>query len=375
MKICRYIYIYLIKPLLFRLHPDHAHALTMRFLAIAGAVPGVPQLIRALLTRRRPELEVSWQGLHFSSPVGLSAGLDKNGVAVPIMQAVGFGFTEVGSVTARRCDGNPKPWFYRLPRTKSLVVHAGLANEGSAPVIARLERLPRALRLAYPKVLSVARTNDEQASGDDEGIDDFLISFKRAHAAAAVQIIELNISCPNATVGERFTDPILLQKLLQRLQKTHPTKPVFMKMPITISWAQAKAIIDVAAQHSYIKGLVFGNLAKDREKIQLQDPLPSTVQGGLSGAPTRAKSTEFVHKTYKTYGDRFTIVGVGGILTPEDAYEKITAGATFVELITGLIMNGPQFASEVNQGLVELLKRDGFTHISEAVGSAHKKAR
>jgi len=373
MKIRRFIYTRVAKPILFSFNPDQVHSMTIRFLALAGGVPGVARAVEAFSVSKHPELEIEWQGMHFSSPVGLSAGMDKNGQAVQIMKAVGFGFTEVGSVTARRCAGNQKPWFYRLPKTKSLVVHAGLANHGVDVILPRLERLPRQFREDYPTIVSVARTNDEAASSDEAGLEDFIIGVNKALSSPAVQIVELNISCPNAFAGERFTDPTLFAALLERIAKLKPRKPVFIKMPIELSWAKTKKLIDIADASGIVTGLVYGNLKKNRSDVDLKDELPDSIEGGLSGVPTRKKSTELVFNTYKEYGKRFVIVGVGGIFTPEDAYEKIKAGATFVELITGLIMNGPQFIEEVNDGLVELLKRDGFAHISDAVGAAHKR--
>lgn len=372
MKVRRFMYQKLAKPVLFSFSPDTAHAMTIKFLSLAGGVPGVARTVRAFSVRRHPELEMTWKGISFTSPVGLSAGMDKSGQAVALMHSVGFGFTEVGSVTARRCAGNPKPWFHRLPKTQSLVVHAGLANHGAATVIPRLERLPRRLREGFPKVLSVARTNDKRASTDEAGLRDFFVTTKRALKSPAVQIIELNISCPNATVGERFNDPVLFAELLRRVASLKPTKPIFIKMPIELGWERTKALIDIADASGIVSGLVFGNLKKDRSDVALKDELPDTIKGGLSGLPTQKLSTELIRKTYAEYGERFTLVGVGGILTPEDAYEKIKAGATFVEILTGLIMNGPQFVEEVNRGLVRLLKADGYVHISEAVGSAHK---
>jgi len=364
----RFLYQHIAKPVIFAFSPDQAHHMTMEFLALAGGVPGVAKTVEAFSVTKHPELEFVWRGMHFSSPVGLSAGLDKNGQAVPIMKAIGFGFSEVGSVTARPCEGNPKPWFYRLPKTKSLVVHVGLANKGIDVIISRLEKLPRLFREEFPTVLSIARTNDKRTSSDEAGIEDFIKSTKKALRSPAVQILELNISCPNAFCGERFTDPTLLAALLTRVADLKPHKPIFLKMPIELSWADTKKIIETARLSGVVQGLVYGNLKKDRSTVDFKEELPDTVKGNLSGAPTREQSTALVAKTRKVYGDVFTIVGVGGILTAEDAYEKIKAGATFVELITGLIMNGPQFIEEVNNGLVELLKRDGFSHISEAVG-------
>ena len=361
------------KPVLFAFSPDMVHSMTMQFLALAGGVPGLPKAVHAFSTVKHPELESTWRGIHFTSPVGLSAGLDKNAQAVKIMQAVGFGFSEVGSVTARRCAGNLKPWFYRLPKTQSLVVHAGLANIGVDGVMRRLEKLPQTVQKNYPTILSIARTNDKPASSDEAGIADFLVTAARALASPAVQLIELNISCPNAFAGERFTNPKLFEQLLARIAELKPEKPILVKMPIELTWEQTDELIRIADTSGIIAGFTFGNLRKDRSGVDFKEELPESVEGGLSGAPTRQLSTNLIAKTYEKYGNKFLLIGVGGILSAEDAYEKIKAGATYVELVTGLIMNGPAFVEEVNTGLVRLLKKDGYTHISEAVGTAHSR--
>ena len=375
-KVRAVLYKHVAKPVLFAFSPDQAHDMVIRLLSLAGGVPGFAGAVRAFSVSRHQELEVEWKGMYFSSPVGLSAGLDKSGRVVPMMKALGFGFSEVGSVTARPCKGNEKPWFYRLPHTESLVVHVGLANDGAEKVMRRLAKLPRPFREEYPTILSVARTNDEAASSDEAGIEDFVTTVRHAEASTAVQMIEINISCPNAFCGERFTDPALFKQLLRAIKKLKPSKPMLIKMPIDLSWKQTQKIIDVAAEFSMVSGLVFGNLKKDRSDVVIheRDTLPETRLGGLSGAPTRAKSTELLRNTYQAYGDRFTLFGVGGVLSAEDAYEKIKAGASFVELVTGIIMNGPQFVEEVNAGLVRLLKADGFTHVSEAIGTSGRNA-
>ncbi len=356
-----------IKPVLFRFSPDSVHKQVTKGLSIIGAIPGVRQTVQKVSVRKQPTLKMQWQGMQFSSPVGLSAGLDKNGRIMPMIQALGFGFAEVGSVTAEVCAGNSKPWFYRLPKTQSLVVHVGLANEGVEAIVGRLERLPKKVAADFPKVLSIARTNSKDASGVKEGINDYITSAKRAKSSPAVQMIELNISCPNAFGGQTYTTPLLLEKLLKALDKVKVGKPTFIKMPVDLTWPETKALLDVIVKHD-ITGITMGNLTKKRNKAELKDDLPDSVAGGLSGAPLKVKSTELIRKSYKAYGDTLTIIGVGGILKPEDAYEKIKAGATFVELITGFIMNGPQFAEEVNRGLAKLLAADGYKHISEAVG-------
>lgn len=372
-KVRSFLYTRIAKPILFSFSPDQAHTMTINLLKMAGGVPGVSKAVRAFSVSKHVELEQDWMNMHFSSPVGLSAGLDKNGQAVPMMKALGFGFVEIGSVTARECSGNPKPWFFRLPKSKSLVVHAGLANHGVDVILPRLERLSRSFREDYPKIMSVARTNDQESASNKAGIDDFYYTFKKAKNSPAVQAFEINISCPNAFCGESFTKPELFRELLKKLETLKITKPVFIKMPIELPQGQLDEILKIAAESPMVTGLTFGNLRKDREGINLKDDLPPEVKGGLSGIPTRELSTKLIRDTYAKYGDRFKIIGVGGILNAKDAYEKIKAGASFVEIITGLIMNGPQLVEEINEGLVQLMKADGHAHISEAVGADHKK--
>ncbi len=366
------VYIKAIKPVLFLTSPDFIHHNLTQVVYGAAKVPGLTGVVRGVSARRHPELESTWKGLRFDSPLGVAAGFDKNAKTVRMMRSIGFGFSTVGSVTSQPCAGNPKPWFYRLPKTQSIAVHVGLANEGVRPILHRLHQLPRSLQKVHPVVLSVARTNSKEASGPDEGVADYVASIEQAKHSPAVAIIEINISCPNAFGGETFTTPVLLEKLLTAVDAVRAPQPILIKMPADLPWKKFKELLDVIVKHD-VDGVTVSNLAKDRSKIDLKDPLPESVKGGLSGAPVRALSTALVRQTYEAYGDRLMIVGVGGVLSAEDAYEKIVNGAQYVGLITGLIFNGPSFIEDVNRGLVKLMRKDGFTHISQAVGSAVKK--
>ncbi len=361
------LYARVIKPVLFRFSPDRAHSMVMTGLSISGRIPGLAAAVRKVSVKRHPALELEWKGMHFSSIVGLSAGLDKNGRVAPMMKALGFGFVEIGSVTAEPCKGNDRPWFYRLPKTQSLVVHVGLANQGVVRILERLHALPASFQRQYPKVLSIARTNSAEASGVDEGIADYVASARAAKISPAVQMVEINISCPNAHGGQTYTTPALLDQLLTAIDGVKLKKPIFIKMPIDLSWKRTKELLDVAVAHK-VTGVTVANLTKDRTHMVLKDPLPDHVQGSISGSVVREKSTRLVAHVYREYGKKLVIIGVGGVLSAADAYEKIKAGATFVELITGLIMNGPQFVEEVNRGVSELLEKDGYTHYSQAIG-------
>jgi dihydroorotate dehydrogenase (fumarate) len=368
LKVVRYSYTCLAKPILFAVPPDKAHGDMISSTSKAGRVRFHRNFVKFFFDGRQyKELAQKYHGIEFKSPVGLSAGFDKNGEIVPMIARLGFGFGTVGSVTALECKGNPRPWFYRLPKTKSMVINAGLANHGSSVVIDRINDYDKEAVDKFPIVLSVAKTNSQKVVSIEEGIEDYAITIKRARDESRIAMIELNISCPNAFGGEPFTTPERLDKLLAAIDKLKVKKPVIIKMPIDQSWSQFKKLLDVIVRHK-VTGVTVGNLAKDRSKAELLDELPDTVRGNLSGMPTKKLNNELIRRTYLDYGDKLIIIGVGGIFSAEDAYEKIRLGASLVELITGMMFCGPQLVAEINDGLARLLARDGYTNISQAIG-------
>jgi len=215
----------------------------------------------------------------------------------------------------------------------------------------------------------VAKTNSKLASTDEEAVKDYVGSLELIKAKGVGELVTLNISCPNTYGGEPFTTPERLEMLLAAVDEVQLVQPVFIKMPINLAWPDFTALLRVAATHN-VAGVTIGNLQKQRN--DLQDRLSEKIQGGLSGKPTYALSNELITRTYKSFGDRFTIIGVGGVFSAEDAYTKIKLGASLVELITGLIFEGPQLVGQINQGLVRLLQADGYANISEAIGAAHR---
>lgn len=365
-NVVQFLYKYIAKPLLFRAQPDAVHESTINFARIFGRV-GVLRWIVATVFKRRPNKKLiqTYHGVTFSNPVGLAAGFDKNGEVMPTINALGFGFGTVGSVTAKKCAGNPRPWFYRLPNTHAAVVNAGLGNDGSKAVINRLQKTKFINN--FPIILSVAKTNSKQITGLASSIDDYIDTIKRAQNIEAVQIIEINISCPNSYGGEQFMTPKNLDKLLAAVEKVGLSKPIFLKMPLDLTWSRFKQLLDVAVNHN-ISGVTIANLLKDRTKIDLRDELPDTVHGNISGRPTWELSNDLIRQTYLEYGKKLTIIGVGGIFSAEDAYMKIRLGASLVEIFTGMLFTGPQLAAQINDQLTNLLKRDGFDNISQAIG-------
>ena len=185
-------------------------------------------------------------------------------------------------------------------------------------------------------------------------------------------MIELNISCPNTYGGEPFTTPEKLEKLLKAVDAVGAKQPVFIKMPIDHEWPAFKKLLDVAVKHK-IAGVTVSNLYKDRASADLKDNLPDSIKGNLSGQPTWQRSNDLIEKTYLEYGKKLTIIGVGGIFTAQQAYTKIRLGANLVEIITGVIFNGPQLAAEISYDLSKLLERDGFVNISQAIGIDAKR--
>lgn len=356
----------IIKPVLFLFPPDFVHRATALAGRFVQAIPPIRWLLRAWWRYDDARLSQQIHNIDFANPVGLSAGFDKNIQLTPLMESVGFGFEIAGSVTLALRKGNPRPWFYRLPKTQSLVVHAGMANHGLVNIAPRIHKNQRKLK-NLPLSLSVAVV----AKGKKETCEDAIIDAKNTvmyilqHNLA--QMIEINISCPN--VGEvPFAEPQMLHKLLTALDGLERSVPFYIKMPQLKNMQHFDRLLKVIVRHN-VQGITVANLVKDRQNIQLDDSLPDEIPGGLSGAPTRAQSTAMIRHAYQHYGNKLTIIGVGGIFTAEQAYEKIRAGASLVAMITGVIFEGPQVIGRVNRGLVELLERDGFSDISEAIGA------
>ena len=355
-------YKHIIKPnFVFNLPPDESHDRMLQFCRLTKQVPPLMWACRTMLNYSDPILETEVMCVPFTNPFGLSAGLDKNCDMPVLLDNIGFGFETVGSTTSRPCQGNPKPWFHRLPEYDSMIVHVGLANIGSDKVIDRAEQAWRNAREMQMSV-SIARTNDDKVGDLDEGIEDYCISMRRA--AGRTAMVEVNISCPNTAAGEPFTaNPQHLDKLFTALDEIERPQPTLVKMPLNKPWGEMRELLDVLAAHN-VQGVSLANLQKDRTGLDI----PRSWEGGLSGGPCSRASEALVAQVRRTYGDRFAIAGIGGVFTPEQAYAKIRAGADLVMFISSLMYRGPQQITVLKRGLAELLRRDGFAHVSDAVG-------
>jgi dihydroorotate dehydrogenase len=360
----------ILKPVFFLADPESVHDRMTKFGILLGRFYSTRSLVTRLLNYENKMLEQTIAGIHFKNPIGLAAGFDKNAELTQIIPSVGFGFEEVGSITGEPCSGNPKPRLWRMKKSQSLMVYYGLKNDGCIAISEKLKNLLKIenCKLKIPLGISIAKTNCAATVGEEEGIKDYLKAYRTFVEAGIGDYFTINISCPNAFGGEPFTTPDKLDRLLSALVKVKCDKPMFIKMPAEISNETLDGLIEVARKHR-ITGFISTNLAKSRtnEKISKEDGVPEN--GGMSGKVVQELSDKQIEYLYKKCGKEFVIIGCGGVFTAEDAYRKIRLGASLIQLITGMIYQGPQVIKEINQGLVDLLKADGFSNISEAVGT------
>lgn len=367
-KLASYTYQTFYKPYIFRHDPEYVHDRHLNFGRKLGKYGATRSLTRFAFNYENAALNTEVDGIKYRNPIGLSAGFDKDAHLMHIMPSVGFGFMDIGSVTYKPYEGNPQPRLYRLPKSKALVVYYGLKNEGSEIII---ERVATFKQNAFNVNISIAKTNCSETSTTEGGIEDYYQTLRMFAGRGVGSSYEINISCPNTFGGEPFTTPELLDRLLAKLREVKTDKPIYIKMPINLSWKEFDALLAVATKYK-INGVVIGNLTKDRDSELIKDVVPDHIKGGISGKPTQKLSNDLIAKTYEQYGDKLTIVGVGGVFSAADAYEKIKRGSSLVQMITGLIYEGPQVVGQINKGLVDLLLKDGYSKISEAVGAHHR---
>ena len=358
----RWAYRHIMKPIFFRCDPESVHDRMILLGKSLGGYSFLRKTAAFLYAYQSPALEQKILGIRFQNPVGLAAGFDKNAELIDILPSVGFGFGEIGSITGESCTGNPKPRLWRLPVSRGLVVNYGLKNDGCEAVASRLKER----RFFIPIGTSIAKTNSPTTVDLEAGLADYKKAFVSLKDIG--DYFTINISCPNAFGGEPFSDPDRLDALLSVLDPIPTSKPIFLKLAVDLSTDIVDALVRVADRHR-VNGFVLANLTKDRQNPMLdQEELKKVGKGGVSGRPTYDRSNQLIAHLYRTAGKRYIIIGVGGIFSAQDAYEKIKYGATLVQLITGMVFEGPQFIGEINRGLVELLRTDGFDHISRAIG-------
>jgi dihydroorotate dehydrogenase len=342
----------ILKPILFKFDPEFIHNVFISVGEFLGKFWLIRKITNFFCGYKGKDISKTVDGLTFNTPFLLATGFDYNARLMRILPEISFGGEEVGSVTARPCEGNKKPRLTRLPKSQSLIINKGLRNDGVEAIIKRLKKYPSInsgqVKKDFVVGVSIARSNDAKSSSDEEGIKDFLYSFKRLNEENVGDYYALNISCPNAFGGETFTNPELFGRLLSEISRIKCFKPVYIKMPINLSWVKFDELLKTAEKFEIIKGVIIGNLNKDYSSLDYPDEAPNEYKGGLSGKPCFELSNKLIKQTREVYGKRFTIIGCGGIMSAEDMKEKFESGADLVALITGMIYNGPGFIKELS---------------------------
>ena len=357
----------ILRPLLFRLPPETAHEMALHALSFALRAEPVRRIAHRRFERRLFG-DLKRFGLSFPNPVGLAAGFDKNGEVLDEMCALGFGFVEVGTVTHLPQPGNPRPRLFRLPADGALINRQGFNNHGAAALARRIERQRTGC------VLGV-NIGKSRAVEIEEATADYLASF--ALVSPRADYVTVNVSSPNTPHLRELQRADRLLALLEALQTRNrelairderAVVPLLVKVAPDLESGDLELIVDVA-QRAGLAGIIATNTTTSRSG--LKTPAASVGacgEGGLSGAPLRARSTQMVAALYRLTRGSMTIIGVGGIFSAADAWEKICAGASLVQLYTGFIYEGVGVVGRINDGLREILDREGYATLDEAVG-------
>ena len=358
----------IIRPILFRLPAETAHEFALRSLSITLGNKSVRNLV-ARRFQREPFGKLHRFGIEFRNPIGLAAGFDKNGIAAPALSALGFGFIEVGTVTSEPQPGNPRPRIFRLPRDRALINRLGFNNCGAAQLSENIKRgrLDCVLGVNIGKSRRVAI---------EDAIPDYLATFGAVYEVA--DYIAINVSSPNTPNLRELQRAGLLSELLTALQERNmelatrfslsAPRPLLIKIAPDLNEAEIASIVGVALKNG-IAGIIATNTTISRDGLQTPpERVNSCGEGGLSGAPLQDRSNEIIALIYRLTGGLLPIVGVGGVFTAQDAWEKIGAGASLIQLYTGFIYDGPSVARHINEGLAAILKRNDFSSFDEAIG-------
>lgn len=334
-----------IKPFLFKKDAEKAHEWAIKLASMTNRSPFLQNLASQMFSYSDSGLEQTLFGLTFPNPIGLAAGFDKNGTTPIAMQALGFGFVEIGSITAKPSSGNPKPRAFRIPADHSLINRMGLNNEGADIITERLSKLD----LNIPLGINIAKTNDASIHGD-AALRDYLYSYEKAQPVA--DYITINISCPNTGEGKTFEDPKALEDLLAALKPGEKDrKPSMVKFTVDIDKPALEKLISICEDFN-ISGYVATNTSSIREGLSTSHEILHKIgNGGLSGRAIQHRSTQVVQWIREIAGETKPIIGVGGIESSEAALAKLNAGANLLQIYTGLVYEGPVLISEIKKGL------------------------
>lgn len=359
------IYNSLVKPLLFQLDAEQAHDVTLKLAHTASRSSVLKILAQLIYGFQSPKLNQQIWGLEFRNPIGLAAGFDKNGQIPEIMEALGMGFVEIGSITGNPSTGNPRPRAFRLPKDQALINRMGLNNDGAKTIAKRLKNK----RLSIPLGVNIAKTHDSNIMGD-RAIQDYVHSFGEAKKVA--DYITLNISCPNTEEGKTFEDPAALDELLSALKIRDDARvvPTVVKFSSDLTKEKLLELLNVSEDHR-VHGYVACNTSSTREGLRTDEQILQSIgSGGLSGAPIANKSIRIIKWISDETKGQKPIIGVGGIDSFDTALKMLLAGADLLQVYTGLVYKGPGLIKSINKELVHQLNELNIKSIHQLVQAA-----
>lgn len=341
----------ILRPLLFLFDPESIHHFIVFSLRILLYLPLVRSLVRRIYTVDDPLLKQELFGLSFSNPVGLAAGFDKNASFINEMSCFGFSFIEIGTVTPRSQSGNPRPRLFRLPADKALINRMGINNDGAEKVVQRLRR-------SSPPLIIGGNIGKNTLTPDDQAMDDYVKVFMILYPH--VDYIAVNVSCPNVGDISRLQDKDFLKSVFAELKSIDSqfggNKPIFVKVAPEFSFGQIDDFIDLVRETG-ITGIIATNTRKERSNLISDTDLVDQIgMGGLSGNPLKDRSTEVIRYICEKTGNTIPVIGVGGIMSPEDALEKLDAGARLLQLYTGFVYEGPCIVKRINKAILRRSK-------------------
>lgn len=365
-RFIHFFYKNILRRIIFLFNSEFIHDFATVFGEFLGKFKLLRNLTKIFFGYENKSLSQKINDIYFKNPIGLAAGFDYQARLIQILPSIGFGFETIGTITNKPYQGNPKPRLGRLVKSRSLMVYKGFKNEGIRTVVKKLKNI----KFESPVGLSIGKTNSQKDNmTQSDAVLDIVSAFKIAeNANLKISYYELNISCPNLYGNVTFYTPKNLHELLKAVTKLKLKKPIFIKMPISKSDKEVLEMLNVIVKFP-VNGVIFGNTQNNRkDKSFVKEELKKYPVGNFSGKPTEKRSNELIQLAYKKYGKKLTIIGCGGVFSGKDAYRKIRLGANLVQFITGLVFEGPQLAAQINRELSESLKKDGFKHISEAIG-------
>ena len=337
----------IIKPLFFLFPPELAHQLTVSIFRALLKIPLLNRIIQSFYRVEHPRLKRSFLGLSFSNPVGLAAGFDKDGKHLKTMSALGFGFLEIGTITPVSQAGNPKPRLFRLPKDAALINRMGFNNMGIESLIDRLKKRPKNLIIGG----NIGKNKD---TPQEEALNDYGQCFRQLFPY--VDYFAVNVSSPNTPGLRQLQEKEPLEQLLfylQALNKELGGKPILLKIAPDLNFEQLDDILHIV-EKTQLDGVIATNTTISRSDLTTSPLIVKEIgQGGLSGKPLTQRATEVIrYLNQKSKGQLF-IIGVGGIFSAEDALEKINAGASLIQVYTGLIYEGPSLVKKINKGILD----------------------